>query len=93
MPNSRRRANNLGLVLLVVHNGPNARAHNGQWLNLLRCFWISLREGIDIFGVRHHRFKFTPRNLNIYVELSYMNKYKYEENKRTPLLSIWGFLI
>jgi hypothetical protein len=51
MPNSRRRANNLALVLLVIYNGPNAQAHNGQWRDLLRCFWISLREGIDIFGV------------------------------------------
>jgi len=93
MLNSRRRANNLALVLLVVHNGPNTQAHNSQWRNLLQCFWISLREGIDIYGVRHRRFKFTPRNMNIYVELSYTNKQKYKENKRTPLLSIWGFLI
>jgi hypothetical protein len=63
MPYPSCGADNLSLVLLVIHYGADAQAHNCERGHLFRCVHIRFWERINILWVRDRCFDFAPGHL------------------------------
>lgn len=63
MPYTRRRADNLPLVLMVIHNRTDAQTDDRERRKFLWCIGICLGERVDVFRVGNGGFKLAPRHL------------------------------
>lgn len=63
MPYTRGRADDLPLVLMVIHDSTDAQTDDRERRKFFRCTEICLGEWVEVFRVRHGGFKLAPSYL------------------------------